>query len=112
MEVDLFTHEVAKILGVSRKHVLQLASSGRLGRKGAGRLPHYLVSREDVAASKHSPTRQAGRPKGNACAQQQPASDAPERAPAANPPAPQERSDIWFNRMQELMVAGRRRSGG
>ena len=109
MEVDLFTHEVAKILGVSRKHVLQLASSGRLGRKGAGRLPPALVSREEVEASS---TARRARPAKRQRTPQQPAGDPPERAPAADPPAPQERGDIWVDRMQELMVAGRRRAGG
>ena len=108
----LMTHEAAKILGVSRERVLQFTKAGRLGRTVKGRLPPALVSREEVEADKPRPTRQAGRPTGNARAQQQPARDAPERAPAANPPAPQERGDIWFNRRQELMVAGRRRSGG
>ena len=66
----LMTHEAAQILGVSRERVLQFAKAGRLGRKVNGRLPPALVSREEVEAYKHSPTRKAGRPKGNACAQQ------------------------------------------
>ena len=78
----LMTHDVARILGVSRGRVWQLAASGRLGRKIEGPLPYYVFTRDEVEAYKQSPTRKAGRPKRG-----RPAAAAL-GAPAVPPPAP------------------------
>ena len=108
MDEDLLmTHEVATLLGVSRTRVLQLARSGRLGHKGGGWLPYYLFTREEVARYKTSPMRRPGRPRRDTPAQLLPATTAPASIPAANPPAPKDRGDIWQDRVLTLMRAGR-----
>jgi excisionase family DNA binding protein len=53
--------EAARIAGVSRQRINELASLGRLGRQVAGR--YWVFTREEVEAYKHAPKNKGGRPK-------------------------------------------------
>jgi excisionase family DNA binding protein len=59
----LTTTEVAKLLGVTRRRVTAMITSGRLPAKimGTGERPVYLVAKADLASVKN---RKPGRPKG------------------------------------------------
>ncbi len=53
--------EAAKILGVNRQRINQLAHDGRIGRQIAGR--YWVFTRSELGAFKNNPDRKPGRPK-------------------------------------------------
>lgn len=59
---DLITAgEAARIAGVTRQRINELASMGRLGRQIAGR--YWVFTRAEVEAYKAAPKSKGGRPK-------------------------------------------------
>lgn len=53
--------EAARIAGVSRQRINELASSGRLGKQVAGR--YWVFTRDEVEAYRDAPKNKGGRPK-------------------------------------------------
>ena len=56
--------EAARIMGISRQRINELASSGRLGRQVAGR--YWVFTRDEVEAYMTLPKSKGGRPKEDA----------------------------------------------
>ena len=58
---EITAGEAARIAGVSRQRINQLAEAGRLGRQVAGR--YWVFTRAEIEAYTAQPKRKGGRPK-------------------------------------------------
>ncbi len=60
-EEEVFAGEAAKILGVNRQRINELARAGRIGRQLGGR--YWVFTRVELEAFKAEPKGKGGRPK-------------------------------------------------
>ncbi len=68
---EITAGEAARIAGVSRQRINQLAEAGRIGRQVAGR--YWVFTRAEIEAFKAQPKSKGGRPKSNAPSLSRPA---------------------------------------
>ena len=61
---EITAGEAARIAGVSRQRINQLAEAGRIGRQVAGR--YWVFTRAEIEAYKAKPKSKGGRPKARA----------------------------------------------
>jgi excisionase family DNA binding protein len=61
---EILAGEAAKILGVNRQRINELARAGRIGRQVVGR--YWVFTRAELEAYKAAPKSKGGRPKPDA----------------------------------------------